>query len=218
MELADTQDLGSCPKGCGFKSREAQFRASVRVLFYLGGKSTLSIRPSDFSMKDKIPGEVIAIGISASLANLLVSVTTIIVNKELGEINELYVPAYGVTSKILMIVSMLGIGFSAGVHFTKIMLLTVWLTGTFVVLQNTLQAIGAAVPALLASLFRQAVLYIPMLFIMKSILGGDGIIWAQPICDVLSLVIIILMLSGKLRRVKWESNNAVNCESNKELS
>lgn len=240
------------------------------VAFYIRGKSVLSIRPSDFSMKDKIPGEVIAIGLSASLANLLVSVTTIIVNKELGEINELYVPAYGVTSKNLMIVSMLGIGFSAGVqpilgfcfgarekkrfygflrfstifttgvcliislicfvftkpivnallnekaamdaglHFTKIMLLTVWLTGTFVVFQNTLQAIGAAVPALLASLFRQAVLYIPMLFIMKSLLGGDGIIWAQPVCDVLSLVIIILMLSGKLRRVKWESNKELS--------
>ena len=26
MELADTQDLGSCPKGCGFKSREAQLK------------------------------------------------------------------------------------------------------------------------------------------------------------------------------------------------
>ncbi len=234
------------------------------VIYYVRGQSSLSIKPSDFSMKDGIPGEVIAIGISASLANLLVSVTTIIVNKELGKIDELYVPAYGVSSKILMIVSMLGIGFSAGVqpilgfcygakkkdrfykflrfsalfttgvcllisivcfifskpivdgllnekaamdaglHFTKIMLLTVWLTGAFVVFQNTLQAIGAAMPALLASLLRQAIVYIPLLFIMKSFLGSDGIIWAQPVCDVASLVLIILMLSIRLKKVKWE--------------
>lgn len=234
------------------------------IAFFIRGESLLSIRISDFSMKNGIVGDVISIGISASLANLLVSITTIIVNKELAGINELFVPAYGVTSKILMIVSMLGIGISAGVqpilgfcygakakekfmgylrfsvifntgvcvvisvlclifarpivdallnekaamdaglHFTKIMLVTVWLTGAFVVLQNTLQAMGAAVPALLASLFRQAVLYIPMLFIMKSIMGCDGLIWAQPICDVLSLAIIAVMVAGKLRKTNWQ--------------
>lgn len=234
------------------------------IYFYLGGKSVLSIKPKDFSMKNGIVKEVVSIGISASLANLLVSLTTIIVNKELGTVNELFVPAYGVTSKILMIVSMLGIGVSAGVqpvlgfcygagvkerfmkflkfsvvfttglclvisllcfifarpivdgllnekdamdaglHFTKIMLLTVWLTGAFVVFQNTLQAMGAAMPALMASLVRQAILYIPMIFIMKSILGGDGIIWAQPVCDVASLVVIVIMIAARLKKVQWK--------------
>lgn len=233
------------------------------IAFFIRGQSSLSVKLSDFSMKDGIVKDVIAIGISASLANLLVSVTTIIVNKQLALINELYVPAYGVTSKILMIVSMLGIGISAGVqpilgfcygakakekfmgylrfsivfttgvcavisvaclifarpvvdallnekaamdaglHFTKIMLVTVWLTGSFVVLQNTLQAMGAAMPALLASLFRQAIIYIPMLFIMKSLIGCDGLIWAQPVCDVVSLVIIAVMVSRKLKKTNW---------------
>lgn len=91
----------------------------------------------------------------------------------------------------------------AGLHFTKIMLLTVWLTGAFVVLQNTLQAMGEAMLSLLASLFRQAILYIPMLFIMKSIMGCDGLIWAQPVCDVLSLIIIYIMISGKFKKVSW---------------
>lgn len=238
------------------------------LMFFLSGKSLLSIRLSDFSTKDGIVKEVISIGISASLANLLVSITTIIVNKELANINELYVPAYGVTSKILMIVTMIGIGVSAGVqpilgycygakkkekfmgylkfsiifntglcivisilcfifsspivdallnekdaleaglHFTKIMLLTVWLTGAFVVLQNTLQAMGAASPALWASLLRQAIIYIPLLFIMKSIMGCDGLIWAQPICDVFSLILIILMVASKLKKSPWEETVA----------
>lgn len=233
------------------------------ILFYVGKKSVLSISIKNFSMKGGIFWDVVSIGISASLANLLVSITTIIVNKELAGLNELYVPAYGVTSKILMIVSMLGIGISAGVqpvlgfcygakakerfmnvlkfsiifttgvclvisaicfafagpvvnalltekdameaglHFTRIMLITVWLTGAFVVLQNTLQAMGAAVPALLASLFRQAIIYIPMLFIMKYIMGCDGIIWAQPICDVASMFIISGMVIGKLKKTNW---------------
>lgn len=236
------------------------------LFFYISGRSSLSIRPSDFSAKEGILKDVVAIGISASLANLLVSFTTIIVNRELSTFNELFVPAYGVTSKVLMIVSMLGIGISAGVqpilgfcygakakerfmkylrfsiiyttgvcivvsavcflcsrplvdallnekeaidagiHFTKIMLLTVWLTGAFVVLQNTLQAMGAAVPALLASLFRQAVIYIPMLYVMKNIIGSDGLIWAQPVCDVVSLIIISLMIAFKLKKVVWKED------------
>lgn len=243
------------------------------LYFYLSGKSVLTINPKAFSMKNGILKEVIAIGISASLANLLVSVTTSIVNAELGGINELYVPAYGVTSKILMIVSMLGIGISAGIqpimgfcfgsrekkrfmdylkfaavfttgvclvvsaicficanpivngllnekeamdaglHFTKIMLLTVWLTGAFVVLQNTLQAMGKAIPSLLASLFRQAVLYIPMLFVMKALIGADGLIWAQPVCDVLSLAIIVFMLVLELRKVDWNHKQSAAVEA-----
>ncbi len=233
------------------------------IYFYASKKSSLSISIKNFSMKDGIVKDVVAIGISASLANLLVSVTTIIVNKELGAFDELFIPAYGVTSKILMVVSMIGIGISAGVqpilgfcygakakerfmkflkfsivfttgvclfisiicfafsgpvvdallnekaameaglHFTKIMLLTVWLTGAFVVLQNTLQAMGAAMPALLSSLLRQAIIYIPMLFIMKSIIGCDGLIWAQPVCDIISMFIIAVMVINKLKKTDW---------------
>lgn len=230
------------------------------IFYYTTGKSILGIKLKDFTVKGGIFKDVVAIGISASLANLLVSVTTIIVNKELSGFNELYVPAYGVTSKILMIVSMIGIGISAGVqpilgfcygakvkdrfmkilkfslffttgvclviaviclaftgpivnallnekdaleagiHFTRIMLITVWLTGTFVVLQNTLQATGAAFAALMSSLLRQAIIYIPLLFIMKSIMGCDGLIWAQPVCDILSIFIITGMVISKIKK------------------
>lgn len=79
------------------------------------------------------------------------------------------------------------------------MLLTAWLIGAFVVSQNALQAMGAATPALLASILRQAVLFIPIVFILRSFMGMDGIIWAQPAADVISLVIIIIMLQKKLR-------------------
>lgn len=85
------------------------------------------------------------------------------------------------------------------------MLVTVWMTGAFVILQNTLQAMGAAAPALLASLFRQAIIYIPMLFIMRSLIGCEGLIWAQPVCDVLSIVIITVMIVSILKKTNWSS-------------
>lgn len=88
----------------------------------------------------------------------------------------------------------------SGVHFTRILMSTAWLIGAFAICQNTLQAIGAATPALLASIFRQGIIFIPAVFIMKAIIGVDGLIWAQPIADVLSLVIVILMLWQRIKK------------------
>lgn len=229
------------------------------IVYFLRKKTRLSMKLRDFSMKGGIFKDVVSVGISASLANLLVSVSSMVANKLLAGYGDLYVASYGVTAKILLLVTMLGIGIGAGVQpvigycygaknrertnqfirfsiffatvvclavsvlcfifarpvvgvfltdatamessisFTRIMLLTAWLIGAFVVSQNALQAMGAATPALLASILRQAVLFIPIVFILRSFMGMDGIIWAQPAADVISLVIIIIMLLKKLR-------------------
>ncbi|MCF0120474.1 MAG: polysaccharide biosynthesis C-terminal domain-containing protein [Oscillospiraceae bacterium] len=238
----------------------------VSALYYLahffGGKSSLSISPRDFSMKDGILKGVVSVGISASLANLLVSLSSIVVNGQLAGYGDMFVAGYGVTSKVLMIVTLVGIGigsgvqpligycfgaknrerltgsirfsaifgiiaclvvaavcfifagpivrafltndeaYSVGIRFTRILMSTAWLIGAFAVCQNSLQAIGAASPALLASVFRQGVIFIPVMFILKAVIGVDGLVWAQPVADVLSLVIVAVMLVSRLRKAK----------------
>ena len=239
--------------------------AGYYILFFLRGKSSLSISPKYFSAKDKILTGVLSVGISASLANLLVSVSSIVVNNQLSkyESGDMLVAGYGVTAKVIMIVTLVGIGigsgvqpflgycygarnknrlvsgirFSAlfglvfcavisalcyifaepivkvfltdmtaldsGVHFTRILMSTAWLIGAFAICQNTLQAVGAATPALLASVFRQGIIFIPAVFIMKAIVGMDGLIWAQPVADVLSLAIVIFMLWRKIKKTDF---------------
>ncbi len=239
--------------------------AGYYVLHFLNGISALSISPKYFSMKDKIFTGVISVGISASLANLLVSISSIVVNAQLSQYagGDMMVAGYGVASKVIMIVTLIGIGigsgaqpflgycygaknrerlisgirFSAllglvfcavvsalcfvfagpivkvfltdktalgsGVHFTRILMSTAWLIVAFVICQNTLQAIGAATPALLASLFRQGIIFLPALFILKAVIGIDGLIWAQPVADVLSLIVVIFMLWRKIRKTDF---------------
>lgn len=234
--------------------------AAYYLLYFLRGKSALSIAPRDFSMKDGIVGGVLSVGISASLANLLVSLSSIIVNGQLAKYGDMYVAGYGVISKVLMVVTLMGIGIGSGVQplfgycygakkrerltgsirfsalfalvvclviaalcfifagpivkifltsseaygvgmrFTRILMTTAWLTGAFAICQNALQAMGAATPALLASVFRQGIIFIPAVFLFQAILGLDGLIWAQPVVDVVSLVIVILMLVNKIRK------------------
>lgn len=72
------------------------------------------------------------------------------------------------------------------VQFTNILLTTSFLFGVFYALCNSLQAMGAAAPALIVNLSRQGIIYIPALFILQAWLGVTGLVWAQPMADLIS--------------------------------
>ena len=57
----------------------------------------------------------------------------------------------------------------------------------------TFQATGKAVRSMILALGRQCLLYIPALFILNSLFGFNGFIWAQPIADVLTTGVAVLM-------------------------
>lgn len=80
-----------------------------------------------------------------------------------------------------------------GVRFLRILLTTSFLFGMFYVLANALQAAGAATAALIVNLSRQGIIYIPALFLLRNILGADGLVWAQPAADLLSMAIVAIL-------------------------
>ena len=65
------------------------------------------------------------------------------------------------------------------------------LFGVFYVLTNALQAAGAAKESLIVNVSRQGLIYIPALFILGVLFQAHGLIWAQPVADVLSLVLAV---------------------------
>ena len=83
------------------------------------------------------------------------------------------------------------VSFGYSVKFVHILLTTSILFGIFYVFSNALQAMGAATAALIVNLSRQGILYIPALFILESMLGVTGLVWAQPVADVLSTLLVI---------------------------
>lgn len=52
---------------------------------------------------------------------------------------------------------------------------------------------GAAVPALIINISRQGLIYIPLLYVMNSMLAVNGLLWAQPVADVLSLILAMAL-------------------------
>lgn len=82
---------------------------------------------------------------------------------------------------------------SYGVKFSRILLTTSFLFGMFYVLSNALQAMGAATAAFIINISRQGLIYIPAIFILQAVVGMDGLLWAQPVADVLSVILVIIL-------------------------
>ena len=63
-----------------------------------------------------------------------------------------------------------------------------------------IQAFGKAKEALVLSIARQGLFYIPLLFLMQKLLGFEGLIWAQPAADAITLslgLVFLNMILGK---------------------
>ncbi len=239
--------------------------AMYYILYFLRGKSTLSISIRDFTVKDKVCSGVLSIGIPASLGSLLMSVSSIIMNNQMVAYGDMAVAGIGVAMKILMVTGMLCIGlgqgvqpllgycvgaktwerfkqimkvsllfalllgcsltglcylftnqlvhafltetnaFGYGVQFTKILLTTSTLFGIFYVIVNAIQAMGAAVSSLIINLSRQGIIYIPALFILKSLFGAVGLVWAQPVADILSIGLAVLLYFATIKKMMQQA-------------
>lgn len=86
------------------------------LIYFLRGKSILSITPKRFTVKNGIAKGVISVGLPASLNNLLMSISNIIVNIVLVKYGDNAVAAMGVAMKANMLVTMLQIGLGQGVQ------------------------------------------------------------------------------------------------------
>ncbi len=108
--------------------------------------------------------------------------------------------------------------FDYAVEFAHILLTTSVLFGVFFVLVNALQAMGAAAEALIVSMSRQGIIYIPALFLLQALLNASGLVWAQPVADVLSICLVIVLYCRALSRMQKASQNAASLVARRENS
>lgn len=236
--------------------------AGFYISYFLKGKSMLSIRLKDFTVKQGIAVSVLAIGVPAALGDALMSVSQIIINSQMAHYGDMAVAGMGVAMKVITITGMICMGLGQGVQpilgycvgaklwkrfkkvfkftiifalilgivlasicyaftnqivsafltdqtaftyavqFARILLSTSFLFGVFYVLVNALQAMGAATPALLISMSRQGIIFIPALFILQAVIGMTGLVWAQPVADVLSILIATILFEKTIKEMQ----------------
>lgn len=236
--------------------------------YFLMKKSSLSIHLKGFRISDQIALNVTAIGIPASLNNILMSCANIILNLALTGYGDTPVAAMGVAMKSNMLVVLLQIGLCAGIQpligynygaknkkrlmkvfqFTGIcavvmgtiltilmviarqfliqafiddqevisygiqMVIALQMSGPVIGILflciNTIQGMGKAFPSLVLTICRQGLIFIPSVFILNKIFGLEGVIYAQPFADYLSIILSIFLCFGLFKKIEYQETAA----------
>ena len=247
--------------------------AGYYISYFLRGKSSLSVRLKDFTLREKVCSSVLAIGVPAALGSMLMSVSQIIINSQMAEYGDMAIAGMGVAMKVVTITGMVCIGLGQGVQpllgycvgaklwkrfrdvfqfsfifsfilgvvltvicylftnqivsafladvtafdyavqFAKILLTTSPIFGVFYVLTNALQAMGAATASLVINLSRQGIIFIPVLFLLKAVLGLTGLVWAQPVADILSILFAAVLYVSTYQKLSAQKTGVAKNQS-----
>ncbi len=95
--------------------------------------------------------------------------------------------------------------FDYGLSFSRIIILSGPCLGILFVCINALQAMGAALPSMILSISRQGLFFIPIVLILNAIAGLNGIVWAQPVTDILAASLALLLYLMTKRRLQKQT-------------
>ena len=91
--------------------------------------------------------------------------------------------------------------YDISVRGLRLVILALPIVGFQVVASNFFQAIGKAGLSMFATLFRQVIGLIPLLYILPGFLGIDGIWLSYPVADTMSAMVVGFMLYREWRRL-----------------
>jgi putative MATE family efflux protein len=81
----------------------------------------------------------------------------------------------------------------AGSKMMRAFLVGMPLLGVQMTIMVTFQALGKPIHATVVNLGRQFLIYLPLLFLLNSIFGFTGFIYAQPIADIVTTMVAVLL-------------------------
>lgn len=97
--------------------------------------------------------------------------------------------------------------FAYGMSFARIYIYSGPVMGLLFVLINAIQSTGAALPALILSISRQGIIYLPVLFLLRYIFDSAKMLAAaQPIADYLATALAIALFLFTCRKYFPETN------------
>ena len=69
---------------------------------------------------------------------------------------------------------------------------------------NTLQAFGKGLTSLILSVCRQGIVYIPILFLFNRIFGMYGVVYAQPVVDIITVILVMIICLKYIHKIGIE--------------
>ncbi len=155
-------DMGTM--GAGLATLISMFCAcAYYVIYFFVTKSMLSISPKDFSGRNKITSQVLAVGIPAALGSLMITVSTIIMLNMMGNDSMASQTGMSYALKIVMIATLMAGGIGQGVQ----------------------SMLGYCLGAGMKERFNKTLWFsLGFAFIFCIVLGLICGIWAQPIASI----------------------------------
>lgn len=88
------------------------------------------------------------------------------------------------------------------VNGLRIMMAAFMLVGSQMVITNFFQSIGKAKVSMFLSLSRQMIFLLPMLLVLPTFMGVDGVWWAMPISDTIAEIVAVAMMALYMKKFK----------------
>lgn len=225
----------------------------------------ISFHPKHYTWREKIPREVLLVGLPSCLMNLMGVLSNITVNKLMSGYSNAAVAGIGVAKKVDMLSFAIATGMSQGVlpligynysahnykrmkaalkvdflfSFAAALIGTVFLftcaepivrafiddaetvrygqmfqriiciTGPCISVTmlaiTALQSVGKKAQPTILSLMRKGGLDIPFMFLMNSLVGVNGIVWATPIADLCAMVVAVILFVPFWKRLSSQA-------------
>ena len=90
-----------------------------------------------------------------------------------------------------------------GVQILNAFIIGLPFIGIQMLIMVTFQALGKGLPTLILAISRQGLFFIPIILILNHLFGFSGFIYAQPIANILTFVLAIILF----QRIKFQINN-----------
>ena len=232
------------------------------------GVTTISFNPRHYTLGDKIPFEILMVGLPSCAMNLLAVFSNITLNTLMaGYCNEA-IAGVGIAKKIDMLAFAIATGMSQGVLpligynysaknykrmmesikttfvysmvisvagtvflltcagplvrafiddpltvqygqlFQRIICISTPCVSVTMIIITMFQSVGKKVQPLCLSLLRKGGLDIPFMFLMNSIIGVNGIVWATPVADLGAMILSVTVFIPFWKKIKTEQKSA----------
>lgn len=98
----------------------------------------------------------------------------------------------------------------AGTAILKVFIYGLPFIGAQVTLMVTFQALGKPIRAMIITIGRQLLFYVPLLFILNELFGFDGYTWTQPAADFLTTGIAIALGMSLLKSMRGKEDDEIH--------
>lgn len=234
----------------------------IALLYKRRESSVITFNPRFYTWGQGIPTEILLVGFSSAVMNLLAIFSNIVLNRLMGTYSSAAIAGMGIAKKIDLLAFSIAIGMAQGIlplagytyaaknfarmraavkttfvysllvtslgtvllttcaapvarffiddaetvahgqYFLRIICLSCPSLSVTMMVITLFQATGRKIQPMILSLLRKGGLDVPLMFLMNALIGVKGLVWANPIADMLTMMAAVTLFIPFWRKLR----------------